>query len=70
MPWLGRRNISLSLANKFALGSLGMACSYAVAAIIESQIKRAWLEDGSKISIFYGLIGTFFSGVSAGNMYK
>ena len=61
-PYLERKNIKLSTANRFALGSFFIACAYAIAAIIESQIKRAYLEDGSKISIFWGLFGTFIGG--------
>ena len=63
MPWLTKKNIKLTVAKRFSLGAFSLGCGYAVAAIIESQIKRVYKETGEEsVSIFYGLFGTFFSG--------
>ena len=63
MPWFNKKGINLTVANRFALGSASLGCGYAIAAIIESQIKRVYEETGeASVSIFYGLFGTFMSG--------
>ena len=64
-PFLQKKQIHLSIPNRLALGSFFVGCAYAVAAITDSQIKRVWDERESKISIFYGLFGTFMSGGAA-----
>ena len=51
----------MSIANRFALGSFFLGCGYAIAAIIDSQVKRAYFS-GSQINIFWGLFGTLFTG--------
>ncbi|OEU05942.1 hypothetical protein FRACYDRAFT_257326 [Fragilariopsis cylindrus CCMP1102] len=61
-PLLGRRNITLTISNKFVLGSLFLTLGLAVDAIIASQMIRMYDESGGAISIFYGLFATFFIG--------
>ena len=61
-PFLLRKQIKLSIANRFALGSFFLGCSYAVAAIMNYGVIRVYLESGSQISIFWGLFGTFLAG--------
>lgn len=61
-PFLQRKEIKLSIANRFALGSFFLGLGYAVAAIVDAQVKRAYLSSGSQINIFWGLFGTFCTG--------
>lgn len=61
-PFLQKKGIKLSIADRFALGSFFLGCSYAISAIMSYEIKRAYLETGSQVNIFYGLFGTFLSG--------
>jgi hypothetical protein len=61
-PFLQKRQVYLSIPIRFALGSFFLGCSYVVAAIVDSQIKLVYLDSEGKISIFYGLFGTFMSG--------
>lgn len=61
-PFLQKKQIHLSIPMRFSLGSFCLGCSYVVTAIMDSQIKRAYRESASQISIFYGLFGTFMSG--------
>ena len=62
-PFLQKKGIKLSIADRFALGSFFVACSFAVGVIIDSQIKRVYLETGAQeVSIFYGLFGAFIAG--------
>jgi hypothetical protein len=61
-PFLQKRQVYLSIPIRFALGSFFLGCSYVVAAIVDSQIKLVYLDSEGKISVFYGLFGTFMSG--------
>ena len=61
-PFLGRKNITLPIADKFVLGSLFLTLGLAVDAIIGSQMIKIYDESGGAISIFYGLFATFLIG--------
>jgi MFS family permease len=61
-PFLGRKNIILTISNKFVLGSLFLTLGFAVNAFVGSQMIRVYSESGGAISILYGLFATFFIG--------
>jgi hypothetical protein len=61
-PFLGRKNIELTISNKFVLGSLFLTLGFAMNGIICSQMKRVYDESGEEISILYGLFVTFLIG--------
>jgi hypothetical protein len=61
-PFLSRKNIKLTISNKFVLGSLFLTLGFAVNAIVGSQMIRVYDESGEALPIYYGLFATFFIG--------
>jgi hypothetical protein len=61
-PYLEKKQIKLSISDRFGLGSFFIGLAYCISAILDWQNKRVYLENGSQVNIFWGLFGTFLAG--------